>query len=70
MNYDVSVIPIPEGGQRASAAGGAAWVMSALSDNKDEAWTFLSWLQSTNGGQRIYTASGEDPAGAAVHRQI
>ncbi|MXX24729.1 MAG: sugar ABC transporter substrate-binding protein [Caldilineaceae bacterium SB0668_bin_21] len=59
MNYDVSVIPIPADGHRASAAGGAAWVMSALSDNKDEAWTFLSWLQSTNGGQRIYTASGE-----------
>ena len=59
MNYDVSVIPIPADGQRASAAGGAAWVMSALSDNKDEAWTFLSWLQSTDGGQRIYTASGE-----------
>ncbi|MCY3990030.1 MAG: sugar ABC transporter substrate-binding protein [Caldilineaceae bacterium] len=59
MNYDVSVIPIPADGHRASAAGGAAWVMSALSDNKDEAWTFLSWLQSTDGGQRIYTASGE-----------
>ncbi len=59
MNYDVSVIPIPADGHRASAAGGAAWVMSALSDNKDEAWEFLSWLQSTNGGQRIYTASGE-----------
>ena len=56
MNYDVSVIPIPADGHRASAAGGAAWVMSALSDNKEEAWTFLSWLQSTNGGQRIYTA--------------
>jgi multiple sugar transport system substrate-binding protein len=59
MNYDVSVIPIPADGQRASAAGGAAWVMSSLSDNKEEAWEFLSWLQSTNGGQRIYTASGE-----------
>ena len=59
MNYDVSVIPIPANGHRASAAGGAAWVMSALSDNKEEAWTFLSWLQSTDGGQRIYTASGE-----------
>ena len=59
MNYDVSVIPIPEDGQRASAAGGAAWVMSALSDNKEAAWTFLQWLQSTDGGQRIYTASGE-----------
>ncbi|MEZ4734019.1 MAG: sugar ABC transporter substrate-binding protein [Caldilineaceae bacterium] len=59
LNYDVAVIPIPEGGQRAASAGGAAWVMSAASDNKDAAWTFLSWLQSTDGGQRLYTASGE-----------
>jgi multiple sugar transport system substrate-binding protein len=33
--------------------------MSAQSDNKEAAWTFLQWLQSTDGGQRIYTASGE-----------
>jgi len=59
LNYDVSVVPIPEGGQRAASAGGAAWVMSSGSDNKDAAWTFLSWLQSTDGGQRLYTESGE-----------
>jgi len=59
MNYDVAPVPIPEGGQRAASAGGAAWVMSAASDNKEEAWTFLSWLQSTDGGQKLYTASGE-----------
>ena len=59
MNYDVEVVPIPKGGQRSAAAGGAAWVMSSASDNKEEAWTFLSWLQSTDGGQKLYTASGE-----------
>ncbi|UCC61436.1 MAG: sugar ABC transporter substrate-binding protein [Anaerolineae bacterium] len=59
MSYDVAPVPIPEGGQRAASAGGAAWVMSAASDNKEEAWTFLSWLQSTDGGQKLYTASGE-----------
>jgi multiple sugar transport system substrate-binding protein len=59
MNYDVAVVPIPEGGQRSASASGAAWVMSSGSDNKDEAWTFLAWLQSTDGGQRIYTESGE-----------
>jgi multiple sugar transport system substrate-binding protein len=59
LNYDVAVVPIPEGGQRSASAGGAAWVMSAASDNKDAAWTFLSWLQSTEGGQRLYTESGE-----------
>ena len=41
------------------SAGGAAWTMSKYSDDKEAAWTFLSWLQSTNGGQAIYTASGE-----------
>lgn len=59
LNYDVAPVPIPEGGQRSASAAGAAWVMSAGGDNKDAAWTFLSWLQSTDGGQRIYTESGE-----------
>jgi multiple sugar transport system substrate-binding protein len=59
MNYDVATVPIPKGGQRAASAGGAAWVISAKSDNKDAAWTFLSWLQSTDGGEKLYTQSGE-----------
>ena len=59
LNYDVAVVPIPEGGQRSNAAGGAAWVMSSGSNNKEAAWTFLSWLQSTDGGQYLYTQSGE-----------
>lgn len=59
MNYDVAVVPIPEDGQRSASAAGAAWTMSSFSDNKDAAWTFLSWLQSTEGGQALYTASGE-----------
>lgn len=59
MNYDVAVVPIPEGGKRWNGAGGAAWVMSSGSDNKDAAWTFLSWLQSNEGGQKIYAQRGE-----------
>ncbi len=59
MNYDVVPVPIPDGGKRSNGAGGAAWVMSADSDNKDAAWTFLQWLQSTDGGQRLYTEAGE-----------
>jgi multiple sugar transport system substrate-binding protein len=59
MNYDVAAAPTPKGGQRANAAGGAAWVMSAKSDNKDAAWEFLSWLQSTDGGEKIYTENGD-----------
>ena len=59
MNYDVAVVPIPEGGKRWNPAGGAAWVMSAKSDNKDAAWTFLQWLQSADGGEKLYTERGE-----------
>ncbi|MCB0068099.1 MAG: extracellular solute-binding protein, partial [Caldilineaceae bacterium] len=40
-------------------AGGAAWVMSSGSDNKDAAWTFIQWLQSDGGGETIYTERGE-----------
>jgi multiple sugar transport system substrate-binding protein len=58
-NYDVAPVPIPEGGQRANGAGGAAWVMSAASDNKDAAWTFMQWLQSADGGQLDYLKAGE-----------
>ena len=33
--------------------------MSSGSDNKEAAWTFLSWLQSSEGGQKLYTEAGE-----------
>ena len=59
MNYDVAVVPIAKGGKRWNIAGGAAWVMSAKSDNKDAAWTFLQWLQSASGGEKLYTERGE-----------
>lgn len=58
-NYDVAVAPIPNGGKRWNPAGGAAWVMSSGSDNKDAAWTFLHWLQSSDGGEKLYTERGE-----------
>lgn len=59
MNYDVAVVPIPKDGKRWNPAGGAAWVMSAKSANKEAAWTFLQWLQSADGGQKLYTERGE-----------
>jgi multiple sugar transport system substrate-binding protein len=59
LKYDVAPVPIPSDGQRAAAAGGAAWVISAKSDNKEAAWLFLSWLQSADGGEKLYTQSGE-----------
>ncbi len=59
LNYDVATVPTPPNGQRAAVAGGAAWVMSAQSDNKEAAWTFLQWLQSSEGGEKLYTQAGE-----------
>ena len=34
-------------------------MMSSGSDNKDAAWTFLEWLQSSDGGEKVYTEAGE-----------
>ena len=34
-------------------------MISAQSANKDAAWTFLSWLQSSDGGEKLYTQSGK-----------
>ncbi len=59
LNYDIAPAPTPAGGKRWNGAGGAAWVMSSGSDNKDAAWTFLEWLQSADGGEKIYTEAGE-----------
>lgn len=59
LNYDIAPAPTPADGKRWNGAGGAAWVMSSGSDNKDAAWTFLEWLQSTSGGEKIYTEAGE-----------
>lgn len=59
MNFDVAPIPIPKGGRRVNNAGGARWVMSSASAHKEEAWRFLQWLQSPNGGIDIYTKRGE-----------
>lgn len=58
-NFDLAPVPMSPDGGRWNGAGGASWVISAASDNKDEAWTFLSWLQSAEGGQKIYTERGE-----------
>ena len=66
MNYDVAVVPIPAGGKRWNPAGGAGWVMSAKSDNKDAAWTFIQWLQSANGGEKLYTGARRDLPRAAI----
>ena len=59
IEYDVVNVPLAKGGQRWNPNGGAAWVMSAKSANKDAAWEFLKWLQSSGGGESLYTKNGE-----------
>lgn len=59
MNYDVAPVPTAPGGIRAAGAAGAAWTITAASDNKELAWDFLQFLQSKEGGLAIYPASGE-----------
>jgi multiple sugar transport system substrate-binding protein len=59
LNYDVATIPLPVGGRRVNNNDGARFVMSSRSLQKEQAWTFLSWLQSRDGGQTLYTEAGE-----------
>jgi ABC-type glycerol-3-phosphate transport system substrate-binding protein len=59
MNFDVAPVPTAPGGVRATGAGGAAWTMSALSEDKAAAWDYIQFLQSLEGGLSIYAASGE-----------
>ena len=59
LDYDVAPVPIPAGGQRWDYNGGAAWVISSGADDKETAWEFLKWLQSSGGGESMYTKSGE-----------
>jgi multiple sugar transport system substrate-binding protein len=60
INYDVAPVPLsPNGGRQAGGSGGAAWVMSTVTDNEDAAWKFMQFLQSPDGGQAIYFSTGE-----------
>jgi multiple sugar transport system substrate-binding protein len=60
INYDVAAVPTaPGGGRSAGSTNGAAWVMSAVTDAPEASWDFLQFLQSPDGGQAIYFATGE-----------
>ena len=61
INYDVAPVPTsPNTGNRsAGSTNGAAWVMSAVTTNKDAAWAYLQFLQSPDGGGAIYWSTGE-----------
>ncbi len=57
--FSWNVAPLPTGpeGVRANTAGGAGYVMSSSSDNKDAAWTFLQFLCGPE-GQAIFAKTG------------
>ncbi len=57
FNWDVAPLPTGPDGTRANTAGGAGYVMSSTSDNKEAAWTFLSFLAGPE-GQSIFAKTG------------
>ena len=58
LNYDIAPLPLPWSGKRANQAGGARWLMDAKGKHKTEAWQFMTFLNSAEGGNAIYAASG------------
>jgi ABC-type glycerol-3-phosphate transport system substrate-binding protein len=51
------VAPLPRGQRRANLAGGAGYVLSAWSLQKEAAWTFFKFLQGPE-GQGLFTEAG------------
>jgi ABC-type glycerol-3-phosphate transport system substrate-binding protein len=60
INYDIAPVPkAPSGGRQAGSTNGAAWVISALTDKTDAAWEYVQFLQSPEGGAKIYFSAGD-----------
>lgn len=57
FSWDVAPLPTGPDGVRANTAGGAGYVMSSTSDNKEAAWTFLEFLAGPE-GQAIFARTG------------
>ena len=57
FSWDVAPLPTGPDGVRANTAGGAGYVMSSTSKNKDAAWTFLAFLAGPE-GQAIFAKTG------------
>lgn len=55
LKWDVA--PLPRGATRANVAGGAGYVMSRRSANKDAAWELIRFLSSRK-GQALFAESG------------
>lgn len=57
FSWDVAPLPTGPDGTRANTAGGAGYVMSSSSDDKEAAWTFLEFLAGPE-GQAIFAKTG------------
>lgn len=56
-NLHWGVAALPAGSKQVNYAGGAGYVISAASKQKEAAWTFVQWLMGTK-GEAIFTESG------------
>lgn len=55
---DFGIAPLPKGKTRANTLGGAGFVMSSNSDNKEDAWKFMDFLGGSE-GQAVFAESGD-----------
>ena len=55
LRFDV--VGLPQNKRRVNVAGGASYVITSGSQNKEAAWTFLKWLEGAK-GQAIFTETG------------
>ena len=56
-NLRFDVVGLPQNARRVNVAGGASYVITSQSQNKESAWTFLQWLEGPK-GQAIFTETG------------
>ena len=57
FEWDVAPLPVAPGGEQATILHGDAYCMSAASERKDEAWTFIEFAMGTE-GQTLLAESG------------
>jgi multiple sugar transport system substrate-binding protein len=56
-DFEWDVVQLPQGKQAANLAAGAGYVISATTENREAAWTFLKFLAGPK-GQAIFSESG------------
>jgi ABC-type glycerol-3-phosphate transport system substrate-binding protein len=57
LRFDVVGLPRKNGINQVNVAGGASYVITSGSQNKEAAWTFLKWLEGSK-GQALFTETG------------